>query len=118
MTDHVCGRPAENQSLFRGPINVNEPERLTSAAIGGFLLALGMARSTNWQRMASLLAGAGLVYRGLSGNCMMYRLMGRLRDDEGRRVDAQIDEAVEDSFPASDPPAFTASAASRSQEVG
>ena len=114
MDDHICGHP-EQQSLFSSAPNVSEPERFISAIAGGFFLALGLSGTSSQQRLAAMFLGGGLVYRGVSGHCMMYHLLGKSKRKEAKRVEAQIDETVEDSFPASDPPAYTASAASRSQ---
>jgi uncharacterized membrane protein len=115
MNDHLCGCPSEKHRSSE--VNVGETERLASAAAGGFLLAVGLGSSNTWLRLTSLAAGAGLVYRGLSGNCMAYRLASELRGESRQAAEAQIDEAGEESFPASDPPSFTASAASPSQRA-
>jgi uncharacterized membrane protein len=113
MTDHVCGCPTSDATPH---INVAEPERYASAIAGGFLLALGLNSSNTWQRVGSLIAGSGLIYRGVSGQCMLYRMLGSVRKQREERSEAQIDEAIEESFPASDPPSFNASVASRSFE--
>ena len=115
MADHVCGC-AENASAPSQPINISEPERYASAIAGGFLLAMGFASPSNLKRLTGLMAGGGLIYRGLSGHCMVRNWMSNPRKQEAARAEAQLDETIEESFPASDPPAYTASAASRSRE--
>ena len=114
MTDHICG--CESEKSAGTGTNVTEPERYASAIGGGFLLALGLNSSSPWKRLASMLVGGGLIYRGVSGQCMLYRMLGKDRRKQAERSEAQIDEALEESFPASDPPAFTSSTASRSME--
>ena len=110
MNDHVCGCPTSDSTPH---INVTEPERYASAIAGGFLIALGLKSSSTLQRLGALLAGGGLVYRGVSGQCMLYRMLGSVKKQRAQRSEAQIDEALEESFPASDPPSFNASTASR-----
>lgn len=56
------------------------------------------------RRVAAFLLGAGLA------GCvawMVARTPGQVRRRAAARVDARLDEALEDSFPASDPPAMT-----------
>lgn len=114
MKDHVCGC-ASSGNPDSGGINVSEKERYASTIVGGFLLALVLSPLGLWWRVAAVLLGAALIYRGLSGNCLFYRSLGRLTRREAKHADEQIDEAGEESFPASDPPAFNAAAASPSR---
>ena len=109
MSDHLCGNPSESNQA-----NVGEPERYASAIAGGFLLALGLTSGNSLMRLGSAVLGSSLIYRGVSGQCMMYRMLGKDRRMAKEHSEAQIDEALEESFPASDPPSFTSSAASRS----
>ena len=115
MADHLCGCPSDHQSSSRA-VNVGDSERYASAVAGGFLLAVGLSGSSVWQRLGSLLIGGSLIHRGVSGHCMLYRLLSNPRKQEAERAEAQVDEAVEESFPASDPPAFNSASASRSRE--
>lgn len=59
---------------------------------------------------AALLASAYAVQRILGDPCMRRRL-GLDKTPDANECDGQVDLASEDSFPASDPPSFTATTA-------
>ena len=57
-------------------INVPEKERLWSAGIGFALLTLGIGRKS----FGFSLLGGYLLYRGASGNCLVYTQLGKNKD--------------------------------------
>jgi uncharacterized membrane protein len=76
---------AEQSSTPR-TVNVGNNERIASMILGSGLLAFGLIRRSRsgWSLAAT---GVTLLYRGLAGNCAVYRALGinRASDDEGRR---------------------------------
>jgi uncharacterized membrane protein len=58
-----------------GHHNINQAERWISALTGGALVATGLGRRSTGG-MLSALAGGYLLYRGMSGNCMLYKSLG------------------------------------------
>jgi len=97
--------------------NVGTLERGLSLAGGGLALA-GFLKNPSAKTAPLALAASALLWRGTSGFCPLNRLLGR--DTAQRRfssADAVTDrrlsrdrdlvqEASEESFPASDPPSF------------
>jgi uncharacterized membrane protein len=56
-------------------INVNDPERWFSAVAGAALAAYGLTRRSI-AGLAIAGVGGGLVWRGATGHCMVYKAMG------------------------------------------
>ncbi|GIK38615.1 MAG: hypothetical protein BroJett011_24480 [Chloroflexota bacterium] len=105
------------QSLTKtDQVNVGEAERLVSL-FGGVLVALFGLRRLSLPAVSLVLGGGYLLYRGLSGHCPAYNLLNistvksKLRFDEEYHEQPEStidpddlhDEAVWESFPASDP---------------
>lgn len=105
--------------------NLSGTERGISAAVGLSLLVIAGRRGSSLGRVLSGLAGAALLARSYAGYCGVKSAVtgeGLLREgiseqwsrmrqrnvssrDASESGSAAIDDAVNDSFPASDPPA-------------
>ena len=86
--------------------NVGTIERWTSAIAGGALALYGLSRRSVIGGLITSL-GATIAYRGITGHCPVYEQLGINTAARPARSDALVHEASEDSFPASDAPAWT-----------
>ena len=92
---------------WQGPINVGQVERWVSAGAGGALALHGLRRPSLGGGLLALL-GCALAYRGLSGRCPVYRALDLSTAEPRAEAERDVVEAAsEDSFPASDAPAWT-----------
>jgi hypothetical protein len=98
------------------PVNVAAPERSLSLIAGGAMLGFALTRGKSLA-LPLLLGGVSFLTRGITGYCPVNQWLGRGCDkcaDEELRIVSRhnqmidiVDEAGDESFPASDPPSYS-----------
>lgn len=86
--------------------NLGSTERGVSVGVGALLALAGLRRSFTVGALLAL--GGAFMVRGLTGHCPLYARLGLSTDPcAGKaRLDQCVDSTLDDSFPASDPPAW------------
>lgn len=83
-TDSTVARVVNKLPQVR--TNVSSNERWLSLAAGGTLAVLGLTGRT--PTLPSVLVGAGLIYRGATGNCALYQALGVSTSDSTKPLTA------------------------------
>ncbi len=86
----------DNDSANNGKVNVGKVERIASAVGGGALVGYAIANRSKTGIVLGLI-GAGLLYRGATGQCEAYRSLGINTAEDGAEEvarDVHIEKSV------------------------
>ena len=76
MATQTLVQPMPNRPTPRSQtVNVSAPERLASAVGAGALLTYSLTHESR-NRALLMIAGGGLLYRAISGSCLLYQALG------------------------------------------
>ena len=75
-TTRVSTPRGESECRDDEMINVNKSERQLSVALGAALIGLGLGRDSKFRTLMLIGLGSALAYRGLTGRCGLYKVLG------------------------------------------
>ena len=87
--------------------NVGKKERIASGVVGAALITSGLRKEGGISKLLKFALGGALVKRAVTGQCNMYGALGINRNTSAKKANQKIDDASNDSFPASDAPSWT-----------
>lgn len=85
ITGRKCNRESQQ--------NVGQAERIASALLGGILVGAGVKRVNSWLGWSLAALGGGMLYRGFTGKCEVYRALDintQTVDDKGIHIHAAV----------------------------
>lgn len=91
----MSARHSSNSALCSANscVNVGSQERQLSLLVGGSILVGGLLLARTRSLMTAAI-GLGLLYRGYTGHCLTYELLGMTTAEEGETMDRPAATAV------------------------
>jgi hypothetical protein len=102
QTQRAGARP---RNAMNQPQNLSAAERGASGAFAALLSVIALRRTHPLVRTLSAVVGLGLLVRAVTGYCGIKAAVGGERSETAAVRTSAVDESIEASFPASDPPA-------------